>query len=475
MSTLIVICISLYLLILISIGLIAHKKRQSNSMKDHYLAGGSLGAFVLLLTLYATQYSANTLLVTPAEVADKGLGMILILGYLTFIVISYLTFAPQLFRISKKRNFITPGDWFDYRFRLPSLSLIANFVLIIASLNFLLAQLMAMGHLVNGITDGQIPYRAGVIFLALVMIVYETLGGMRAVAWTDVAQGIMLFIGLGGLFFILLPDLEGLTNISKWLIKNEPQKINLPDPNFQIYWASTVLMIGLGAAVYPQAIQRIYAARSLKALKRSMSAMVFMPLFTVLILFLIGIVSIPHFTAIEKISHDAVLPYMLEYWGSQSLLGLILTLMVIIGLLAAIMSTADSVLLSLSSIISKDILGKTILKDVSEEQLTKTGKILSWIIIWVMVFFALNPKITLFRTIELKMQILIQTAPLFLLGVHSKKVTSKGMLIGLSIGFAFAVGTFFLGLKTIAGIQVGLIAFFLNVLGCYVFSYLFKN
>ncbi|MEM7380925.1 MAG: hypothetical protein AAF361_06980 [Bacteroidota bacterium] len=245
-TTILIICIAGYLILLIALGLWANSRRKSNSLKDFYLAGGGLGSFVLLFTLYATQYSANTMLVTPAEVVNQGMGMILILGYLTAVVVFYLTFAPQLYQISRKFNFITPGDWFDHRFNLPKLTLLANIILVIVSVSFLLSQLMAMGHIVNGATNGEIPYWVGVVALAFVVIVYETLGGMRAVAWTDVIQGVMLFAGLIGLFFLVVPDTTELQKISIWLIENEPQKIEVPEAGFRIYWASILLMIGLG-------------------------------------------------------------------------------------------------------------------------------------------------------------------------------------------------------------------------------------
>ena len=274
-----------------------------------------------------------------------------------------------------------------------------------------------MGHITASITDGKIPYWAGVMFLAFIVILYETLGGMRAVAWTDVIQGIMILAGLVGIFLIVMPDTVELTKISQWLIENEPRKIEVPDTSFRIYWASTVMMVGLGAALYPQVVQRIYAAKSVKVLKQSIGTMIFMPLATVLILFILGVISIPHFTDLEGVSRDTVLPTMLEYWSHQSTVAFGLTVIMIIGLLAAIMSTVDSVLLSLSSILAKDILGKSILKDMSQERLTKSGKLFSWIIMLMLVLIALQPKITLWGLIELKMQVLVQVAPLFLLGI----------------------------------------------------------
>ncbi len=469
-ENIILLSIGLYLILLIFLGLYASKKRASNSLKDFYLAGSGLGSFILVLTLYATQYSGNTLLGVSGEVVRRGMSMILILGYMTAIIVFYLTFAPALYQISRLHAFITPGDWFDFRFKMPALSLLANVTLLVACINFLLSQLMAMGHIANGITGGQIPYWVGVVFLATIVIVYETLGGLRAVAWTDVFQGLMLLIGLVGLFLIVIPTPAAIGEISNWLMDHAPDKIAVPPPSFQLYWISTVLMVGLGAAVYPQAIQRIYAAKSVQVLKRSLSIMVFMPLFTILILFLLGIVSIPHFADTDGIAADAVLPQMLQIWAEKSMLSFVLMVLVIVGMLAAIMSTADSVLLSISSIIAKDILGKTTMRDHPEEQLTKAGKIVSWIVMLLVVVVALQPRITLWGLIELKMQILIQVAPLFLLGVHFPKVTAKAMFIGLIAGLLFSTITFSIGAKTIFNVQAGLLALILNLSLCLVLS-----
>lgn len=462
---LIILCIGIYLVVLLSLGLLARRQSEMTSLKDFYLAGGKLGPFVLLLTLYATQYSANTLLVTPAEIVNRGLGMILVLGYMTAIVIFYLTFAPQLHRISKNQSFITPGDYFDFRFNYPRLTMLANIILIIVSLNFLLSQLMAMGHITNGITGGKIPYEAGVVFLALVVILYETLGGMRAVAWTDVIQGIMLFAGIFGLLITVMPGKNEMAQIGQWLTENAPEKVNIPGPSFRLYWASTVIMIGLAGSVYPQVIQRIYAARSAAVLRKSLGAMVFMPLLTVVVLFLLGFISIPHFQNHPEVANDEVLPEMLRVWGQQSDFTFFMTILVLLGLLAAIMSTADSVLLSLSSIIAKDILGKSILRDRDDAVLTRVGKIFSWVIMFMMVLIAMQPHITLWGLIELKMQILVQIAPLFLLGIYSQKVTSPAMFYGLLTGFLFSVITFLMGINTIGGIHAGLIGLLINT-GC---------
>lgn len=459
----VIICLSIYIGLLLIMGFYAKSTRKSESLKAFYLADNGLSSFVLLFTLYATQYSANTLLIVPAEVVNQGYGMILILGYMTAIVVCYLMYAPALYQRARTRDYITPGDYFDDRFDSPGLSLLANAVFLIVSTNYLLAQLMAMGYITESLTGGLISYEIGVCALACIVIVYESLGGMRAVAWTDVLQGGMLLVGLVGIFIIVGPNPSRLGEVSEWLIENDSGWIDVPSFDFQIYWASTVFMVGMGAAIYPQAIQRLYAARSLRSLKRSLSWMVIMPMFTVLILFLLGVLSIPHYEIIEGSGQDAVLPEMLHYWSEQSVIAGILVLLITVGLIAAIMSTADSVLLSMSSIIVKDIIAKNKWSSLPEEKLTRYGKWISVIIMVALIFWALNPQVTLFGLIELKMQLLIQLAPLFLFGLYYN-TRSQSLFLGLMIGLIIAIVCFLLGVKNLWHVQIGVIALVINVL-----------
>ena len=83
--------------------------------------------------------------------------------------------------------------------------MLAALVMIISLSNFLLAQLMAMGRAMQGMAAGNpdAAYTMGVITLALIMVIYGTLGGLRAVAWTDAVQGTVLFIG----FIVLISSL----------------------------------------------------------------------------------------------------------------------------------------------------------------------------------------------------------------------------------------------------------------------------
>jgi len=452
-----------YLLMMIVLGLVAKTRRQNESLSDFYLAGRGLGPFVLLLSLYATQYSGNTVVGYPAEAWRLGYAWIMSVSFMMAIVVGYLAFAPTLRRVATERGFITPGDWVDYRFGSRSLSMATNTLLVVSIANYLLAQLMAMGHVVAGISGNLVPYWVGVLILVGVIIVYETLGGLRAVAWTDVIQGSMLLIGLGGLLYAVAPGPSSWLALTQWLHENAPEKVALPDRDITKRWFSTIILIGFSGSIYPQAIQRIYAARSTRTLKRSLQCMIFMPLVTMPVVVLVGLMGIQRFSNLEGIASDQIMPMLLHEWAQASPWTYVMAVLVVTGTLAAVMSTADSVLLSLSSILSKDFLGKTLLKNASEERLTAVGKRISWVVMGVLALVAFAPRFTLWGLTELKMEILIQASPVFVLGAMWPRFHAKAALAGMLAGTGVAGGLALAGEAGALGIQRGVLGFGVNL------------
>lgn len=455
--------IGLYLVSMLVIGYIAKRAQRDESLSDFYLAGRSLGTLVLLLTLYATQYSGNTVLGYPGEAYRLGFAWIMSVSFMMSIVVAYLLFAPALQRLARSHGFVTPGDFLDYRFGSPALSHLANAVLVVSVANYLLAQFMAMGHIVAGFSGNAIPYWVGVVVLVLVIVIYETMGGLRAVAWTDFIQGVLLFLGVVGLLFWAAPTPSHWRSLTDWLGTHDPAKTAVPDADITLRWLSTVVLVGFSGAVYPQAIQRIYAAKSAGSLKRSLQFMIFMPLVTIVPVVLTGLVGYRRFSGLEGVQADQIMPMLLRDWATQSLASYVLSVLVLTGALAAIMSTADSVLLSLSSILAKDFLGKTALRNAPEARLTHAGKLLSWALTGSLAWLAMSPRITLWGLIELKFELLIQVAPAIILGVIWPRLDSKATLAGLAVGTVVAGSLALAGVNEVAGIQAGLFALGLNL------------
>ncbi|MEL0088819.1 MAG: hypothetical protein VW757_12085, partial [Halieaceae bacterium] len=186
--------VGLYLLSLLGLGVWGKKKRINNSLGDYYLAGRNLGLPVMLLTLFATQYSGNALFGFTGQAYRAGFTWIVIVHSMIVVVTGYLIFAPKLQRLAMRHQFVTPTDYIKFRFRLPRLQHLISICLLLVLMNYTLAQLKVIGHVVEGLSGGRIDALWGVVTLALIMVVYSTLGGLRSVVWTDVLQGTMMLI-----------------------------------------------------------------------------------------------------------------------------------------------------------------------------------------------------------------------------------------------------------------------------------------
>ena len=458
--------VGLYLVMMIGVGWIGRLRRQSDSMADFYLAGRSMGLPVLLLTLYATQYSGNTLFGYTGKAYRIGFEWTVSVMFMFSIIVGYLLFAPRLVALARRLEFITPGDYIRHRFGSPFLTLLATLLMIYALGNYTLAQLKAMGVAVEGITDGGIPSAYGIIALAVIMVVYETLGGMRSVAWTDVIQGVVLLTGFSILLF-LVPGLGGgLTAVVEELSVNEPAMVGAPSLEVCNTWISFVLLLGCGAAIYPQAIQRLYASRSVSVLKRSLTIMAFLPLTTTLIALLCGLTGRVVLPGLEGVATDQVLGRLCALIMEQSVAGYWLVVVIFAAALAALMSTADSALLSISSMFTRDIYQVHLRPGAAQSELTLVGKIVSWVVVAVLVVIAISTEKTLVRLLELKFEVLIQIVPCFFLGLYWRRLRTRVVTAGLLTGLAIALGLTAAGVSKLYGFHAGVVGLGANFLIC---------
>jgi Na+/proline symporter len=455
--------LGLYLLGLAAVAVAARRARADETPADHFLAGRHLGVFVLFLTLYATAYSGNSLLGYPGEAYRRGFSWVMATGFMMSIIVVFHALVPRLRPLAVREGFVTPGDWIRYRFAgqpgASALRIAVGILMAVALANFLLAQLQAMGHVVVSITDGAVPYAAGVVGLAGVILAYETLGGMRAVAWTDAAQGVLMLVGLGALLAWLLGEAGGLAATTRAIAEVRPEAARVPGTAERANWASTVVLLGLASVLYPQAIQRVYAARSGRTLRRAFAFMTFMPLTTTLVVTLIGLAAIPRFEALGRIQADRVMPLLLGDWAASGPGAAAMAVLVFVGALAAIMSTADSVLLSLGSVVAGDLMGR----ERDAPATTRVGKNAAALVMAGAVVLALTPRLTLWRLIELKMELLIQCVPAFLVALHWRRLDARAALAGILVGGVLAGGAAAWGIKRVGGVHVGVIGLAVNL------------
>lgn len=441
--------VGLYLCSLLLIGWIGYNARREDTLRDFYLAGRGFGFVVLFLTLYATQYSGNTVFGVAGAAYREGFGWLISVHYMLAIVVCYLIFAPKLYALSVRGGYVTPVDFVQARFGSAALSLLASIVMIVALNNYLLAQLMTMGRVLQGFAGpyGDIAYNYGVVGLALVMVVYGTMGGIRAVAWTDVLQGGVLMVGFAVLLVLLFVEFGPLSEATNTIaVSANVQRIAPPDAEMQRQWLSYILIVGLGGALYPHAIQRIYASRSPRVLTRSLAVMAFLPFATALVAVVGGIYALAYIPGLEGAETDQVLARLLRVIQESSVVGYGLVVLIFSAVLAALMSTADSAMLSISSMFTKDIYGVHLRPGAQEAGLTRVGKRCSWIVLGGLAALAivLKDQTSLIALIDRKFDVLVQLVPAFMLGIHWSGLkpgpTLAGLVAGLVVALSLAFG-----------------------------------
>ena len=451
--------IALYCFALLLIGWLGHRAKKENSLADFYLGGRGLGFAVLLLTLYATQYSGNTLMGFAGDAYRNGFKTLSLVMGMMSIIGAYFVYAPKLYRRATERGYITMGDYLNDRFHSRALTVCAVTLGIIALCNYILTNMLVLGRLVEWLSGHQISFSTGVIVLAIIMVVYEYLGGMRSVAWTDMMQGCILLVGVTLIFGAIFFHNDGVSGLVSRLQEHKPEALVPPTATENREWWSRIVLFFFGISMYPHAIQRVYAARSEATLKKSLQFMVFLPLVTTLFMVLLGLMGAGKFPGLDKTDSDRITLFMLQDLAKAGESGLAqgLVVLFVAAIVAATMSTIDSALLAISSLITKDIY-QPLRPAAGQHQLTAFGKSASVVLMAITVGFAIHLKdsTTIMALIKLKLELLCQIAPAFFLGLHWKSLRGSAVLSGLLVGTATAVVMKQYGILASSGISPGL-------------------
>jgi SSS family solute:Na+ symporter len=428
-----------YLTALLVIGWLGKRAIRSRSLADFFLAGRGLGTLVLLATLFATQYSGNTLVGMSGKTYRVGYPFVVAVPMFIAIVAIAMAAAPGFQRVGRRRGYITLADAVHDRLRSRTLTTLVALVCVWALVNFLISNLVAVGILVERATGGAIRSEAAIIGLALVMLVYETLGGLRAVVWTDVLQG--LFIGAGTLVLAVtvLVHYGGPDRVYHELSETAPQLLAAPDVEGCIAWSSTLMLIGIGAAIYPHAVQRYYAAQSGHTLLRSLRWMLVMPFLVAGFAVLMGLIGRGEFPGLSDEQNEQITMLLLGDLAERAPWSRPMIILFLTAVLAAIMSTVDSVLLALSASVTQDFYRPLRGCAAPEAHLTRVGKAASWVLMAAAAVLAMTLSKSVWRITEIKLEVMIQAAPAVFVTLYGRSGRPRALAIGLVVGVLIAV------------------------------------
>ena len=250
---------------------------------------------------------------------------------------------------------------------------------------YVAAQMVAAGKAFSGFTD--LSYTTSVLLGASIIIIYTLVGGYKAVAWTDLVQGVLMLAGLIIVPMVAINAAGGWDAVTATLRADDPSLLSPWGPAgagaISLIAIVSFLAIGVGFIGVPQLMVRFMSARSEESLVPAMAISI-----TVILLFDLGAVTAGMagralFPGLED--PEGILPLLATELFSPLMAGI---LMVVV--LAAIMSTVDSLLIMASSAVVRDYLQKIRGSTKSDHMLANYGKLLTVVFGLIGVVFALN-------------------------------------------------------------------------------------
>lgn len=448
----------LYFFILLLIGIYAHKKTKAMP-EDYFLANRKFGPLILFFTLAATNFSAFTFLGFAGKAYTDGLGQygIMALGT-SFMAIMFYVLGRKIWKIGREKGYITPGELIGGRYNSRGLQLLFALIMSLFTIPYLAIQAIGAGYILQ-IIFPSLSMKIGAIAVMAIICLYVLSGGMKASGWTDVFQGMVMVAAMILAFSFIAISLGGAEKATQSAFEVNASLFSRPGPNgyFSVeIWLSFLILWIFCDPMFPQIFTRFYTAKSEKSLK---AAMVLYPLlisFFFLFPVLIGVWA--HGTGIEINNPDSVLLVMVENYTPHFIFSF-----VIVGALAALMSTADSQLLSISTILTCDLFGKKV-------RYSKIITILLTIFSIIFVIFGYSPKTGIMGTlVKTTFSGLVVLFPATIATLYWKKATKWGCIASIVGGEAVVFFHALYPFKTF-GLLPAIIALLISFFLLFIFS-----
>lgn len=434
----------LYLLGMIAIGAMYSKK--NTNAEDYFLGGRKLGGFVAALSAQASDMSGWLLMGLPGSVYALGTGQAWIaVGLFAGTVCNWLFISGRLRRYTiRANNALTLPTYFENRFhdKKRILLLISSIIIVIFFLVYTASALAAGGKLFNSVFG--IDYRIALTIGALVILIYTFLGGFLAVCVTDFIQGMLMLSGLL-IVPILAINIVGLPNIATTLeasgvIGGADTYLSLVHNGGEEYQFISIisqLAWGLGYCGMPHILVRFMAVRSEKELKKSKGVAIIWVALSLIFAVIIGVVGRAYLypTILEGVETEKVFINMIVQLFANDLAIPLVGGIFLCGILAAIMSTADSQLLVSASSMAEDIYKGVIKKDANDKTVLRISRITVFMIAILAYLIALNPESSIMGLVSNAWAGLGSAfGPIVLLSLFWKRTNLQGAIAGISSG-----------------------------------------
>lgn len=376
-----IIVLGVYLCLLLSLGVYGYI-RSKMTEEDYYLAGRRQGLIVTALTIMATFFSSAAMLGVPGVLYTEGVVFCAFALNLPIGGAAVYLLGSRISRSGRAKGYVTPADMIaDYYDNSTVVRILVSLLGFLYVVPYVVIQIRAGGHLAQQMFPGTGSmtvwgveldlFAIGATVLSVVMTAYILVGGMRSVALADVIQGTLLLLGMLIAGYVAVAALGGVRSCFAALSQLPVEAQTMPGATGRFRAGGLLTLVvfaSLASMIQPAQWIRYYAARSTRTLKQT--ALIFAILLPICYLFgvmLVGLSARVLFppTVVDGTVHahpevgqaDQALIAVLRHQGPEVLgsAGPWIVAVIMIAILAASMSTADSNLHALSAVLTRDV------------------------------------------------------------------------------------------------------------------------
>lgn len=366
--------IVLYLLFTIVLGVVANR-RMSGDLEDFFLYGRKAGFVVLYLTVVASFHSAFAFLGSGGFFYTHGVGFwaagtwTLLVGAITYVI------GARIWALGKAFGYITPADMLADFYESEAVRVTVAVVSVLFTILYIQVQAQGLGYIINIATDGRVSLNLGTLILLVVAAFYLMAGGLRAVYWTDVLQGIWMYVAVWVGAIVLSYELFG-GPLQLWqaVMTERPDLMTLPGPKGFFspgMWVGMSIMLSFGIVFQPHMLIRYYTAVDAKTIKLLGATTPIYLMTLYLPAALVGLGGAIVMPGLEGAAADRIFPELLFQYASPWLTGAILA-----GATAAAMSTLDSILHANMTVLTRDIYQRYVAPDRSQAHYVTVGRVI---------------------------------------------------------------------------------------------------
>ncbi|MBP2079254.1 sodium:solute symporter family protein [Oceanobacillus polygoni] len=372
------IIIGIYLVLMVLMG-IYFTRRAHSSENDYWTAGKSINTFVGAFALFAALASSSSLMGAVGSGVALGVPFLFAYGFGAVAILPFTLFlvAGQI----RRSGVSTLPEFFKQRFG-KSVQIIAVFIVVVGMTFYMVPQLTASG-LIGSYVLG-IDYTTAVIVLGLGFTIYAALGGMWAITYTDLVQGAIMLIGMLILSVLILTQHNGFASLIQDALAVTPTFGEITQP-WMSYFGLFLAFLWFGI-VSPSAVMRNFASRDARTARRSAMWACLLYLSVFVFGFIVASGGAALGIADSLTNMDMMFVSVIEHYMSPILAGIMFA-----GLIAAIMSSADAMLLAISAGVARDIYKEYINKEASEKTVTRLGFIIMIVASTIGILIAIEP------------------------------------------------------------------------------------